>query len=119
MHQETDEKSKHAGPARLYRSHSEKIIGGVCGGLADRLNIDPVLIRIGWVVFTLATNLVIGAIVYIVWMIAIPETPPQPKPTETAAAPPKKPRARRVKKIPEQKESKDTTDSKSKQEGKE
>jgi phage shock protein PspC (stress-responsive transcriptional regulator) len=44
-------------PARrmLYRSPSDKLIGGVCGGIAEYLGWNPVLIRVGWVVATFAT----------------------------------------------------------------
>ncbi|HZK49600.1 MAG TPA: PspC domain-containing protein, partial [Thermoleophilia bacterium] len=38
---------------RLYRSRSEKMLGGVCGGLADYLDFDVTLIRILWVLATL------------------------------------------------------------------
>lgn len=34
------------GPKRLYRSRSNKIIAGVCGGIAEYFNIDPVIVRI-------------------------------------------------------------------------
>ena len=38
---------------RLYRSGEDKILGGVCGGIAKYFRVDPVIIRILWVVFTL------------------------------------------------------------------
>jgi phage shock protein PspC (stress-responsive transcriptional regulator) len=44
-------------PARrmLYRSPSDKLIGGVCGGIAEYLGWNPVLVRVAWVVATFAT----------------------------------------------------------------
>lgn len=44
-------------PARspLYRHPAHQMIGGVCGGIADYLNIDPVLVRILWIVLTIGT----------------------------------------------------------------
>jgi phage shock protein PspC (stress-responsive transcriptional regulator) len=33
-------------PRRLYRSRSDRVIGGVCGGLARYLNVDPVIVRV-------------------------------------------------------------------------
>lgn len=39
----------------LYRSPSDKLIGGVCGGIAEYLGWNPVLVRVGWVVATFAT----------------------------------------------------------------
>jgi len=60
---------------RLFRSHDEKIIGGVCGGIAKNLNIDPVIVRIVWVVLSLISWVILGVIVYIAWMIIVPEEP--------------------------------------------
>lgn len=40
----------------LFRNPSDKLIGGVCGGLADFLGWDPTLVRIAWVVLTLVTG---------------------------------------------------------------
>jgi phage shock protein C len=44
-------------PARrmLYRSPSDKLVGGVCGGIAEYLGWNPVLVRVAWVVATFAT----------------------------------------------------------------
>jgi len=39
----------------LYRHPSDKLIGGVCGGVAEYLGWNPVLVRVGWVVATFAT----------------------------------------------------------------
>lgn len=39
----------------LYRHPSHQLVGGVCGGIADYLNIDPVLVRILWIVLTMGT----------------------------------------------------------------
>ena len=34
---------------RLYRSSKERILGGVCGGLADHFNLDPTVVRLVWI----------------------------------------------------------------------
>jgi phage shock protein C len=53
---------------RLYRSRTNVVIAGVCGGLGDYLGIDPVLVRIFFVLFTLAGG--IGPLVYfLLWLI--------------------------------------------------
>jgi phage shock protein PspC (stress-responsive transcriptional regulator) len=57
---------------RLYRSRNEKILGGVCGGLGEYFEVDPVLIRLIWVVLTLLT-MFMGIIVYLIAWIIIPE----------------------------------------------
>lgn len=40
----------------LFRNPSDKLIGGVCGGMAEFLGWDPTLVRIAWVVLTLVTG---------------------------------------------------------------
>lgn len=55
---------------RLLRSQQDRILGGVCGGLARYLNIDVVLIRLFFVVFTLVGG--IGPMVYIIMWIIVP-----------------------------------------------
>lgn len=55
---------------RLYRSNTVKVIGGVCGGLADYLSIDVVLIRVAFVLLFLFGGS--GVLVYVIMWIAIP-----------------------------------------------
>jgi len=92
---------------KLYRSRNEKVIGGVCGGLAQQLNVDPVLIRLLWVVLALTTKILLGVIIYILWMIFIPEEPlsVSPEPEKPTSEKPKK-APRRVKKLPKKDEPK-------------
>ena len=56
---------------RLFRSKSARVIAGVCGGIAEYFNIDPVIIRIVWVVITLLGGA--GLLAYIIAWIAIPQ----------------------------------------------
>jgi phage shock protein C len=69
---------------RLYRSKKERMLGGVCGGLGEYLDIDPTVIRLVWVVVT-ALSMGIGIVAYLLAWIIIPEedmsgvAPPQPK----------------------------------------
>ncbi|MFZ5948178.1 MAG: PspC domain-containing protein [Stygiobacter sp.] len=58
---------------KLYRSRKQKIIAGVAGGLSDYFNIDPVIIRILFVVFSILHGS--GILIYIILWIAIPEEP--------------------------------------------
>ena len=69
---------------RLYRSHKEKMIGGVCGGLAEYFDIDPVFIRILFVVAVFAGGS--GILAYIICWIIIPEQPYSTPVTPTAPA---------------------------------
>ncbi len=67
---------------KLMRSSTDRMIGGVCGGLAEYFNIDPSLVRIGFALLTLAGGGFLGIVAYIVMLIVIPEEPvtqtPQP-----------------------------------------
>ncbi len=56
---------------RLYRSRKERVLGGVCGGLAEYFDIDPIIVRILFVILGPATG--IGLLVYIVMWITVPE----------------------------------------------
>lgn len=38
---------------KLYRSDENKMLAGVCGGIAEYFGVDPTLIRLAWVVFSL------------------------------------------------------------------
>lgn len=55
---------------KLYRSKTDKIIAGVCGGIGDYFNIDPVLIRILFVLLAFADGL--GVLLYIILAIVVP-----------------------------------------------
>jgi phage shock protein C len=59
---------------KLYKSTSDKWLGGVCGGLAKHFNMDPVLIRILWVVITIF-SVGIGVVGYIVLWFFLDKEP--------------------------------------------
>ena len=58
---------------RLYRSRKERMIGGVCGGLGEYLNIDATVIRLIFVIVALWGGA--GVIVYLVMLLVVPEEP--------------------------------------------
>lgn len=63
-------------PKRLLRSRSNRFLGGVCGGTAEYLNMDPTLVRVLTVLITLFTGVPI--IVYLVMLFVVPEEGVQP-----------------------------------------
>ena len=67
--------SPHTVPKRLTRSNEGKKIAGVCAGLADYLDADPVMIRLIWVMITLGLPPA-GLLGYIIAWIVIPKAPP-------------------------------------------
>lgn len=58
---------------KLYRSKTDKKVAGVCGGIGKYFSIDPTLIRLGVVLFTLFVGC--GLLAYIVAAFVIPEEP--------------------------------------------
>jgi len=62
-----------ASAKRLYRSGKERILGGVCGGIAEYLNVDPTIVRLAWVMFTLAAGS--GLLAYLIAWLIIPRDP--------------------------------------------
>jgi phage shock protein C len=58
---------------RLYRSKENSVIAGVCGGIAEYMDIDPTIVRLAWVIFALCFGS--GILAYIVCIFVIPERP--------------------------------------------
>ena len=60
---------------KLYKINEGKQLCGVCGGIAEYFNIDPTLIRLGWVLLTICTGVGAGLIAYIVCACIMPDKP--------------------------------------------
>jgi phage shock protein C len=56
---------------RLYRSRNNRMLAGICGGIANYFNIDPVIVRIIAVICLLAFN-IMAVIAYIILIFIIP-----------------------------------------------
>lgn len=69
------EEEKCRAPRRLYRSRSDRAIGGVCGGLAAYFNLDPTLLRVLALLAIPFGTLSIWA--YVVLWLIVPEEPPR------------------------------------------
>lgn len=64
----TDYQDNNDEPRRLYRAENEKILGGVCGGLANYLRLDPAIVRIIFVLITFGWGA--GVLLYcILWAV--------------------------------------------------
>ena len=57
---------------KLYRNTENKMIAGVCSGLAEYINIDPTIVRLIWALIALSGA---GLVAYLVAAIIIPEKP--------------------------------------------
>ena len=64
---------KKASQKPLYRKKENRMVGGVCSGLAEYWNIDVSLVRIIFVVATLLTSILLGIVAYILMLIVLPE----------------------------------------------
>lgn len=58
---------------KLYKSNTNKTLDGVCAGIGEYFNIDPTVIRLAWVVFSLLGGS--GILAYIICAIIIPRKP--------------------------------------------
>jgi phage shock protein PspC (stress-responsive transcriptional regulator) len=59
---------------RLYRSREDTVIGGVAGGVAEALDVDPSIVRVVWVLLAFLTGGV-AALVYLIMLIVVPQAP--------------------------------------------
>ena len=59
-------------PRRLYRSDADKMMGGVCGGIAEYFTLDPTLVRIGYILLSVLT-VFSGVLAYLILWIVIPK----------------------------------------------
>ncbi|MEK7263060.1 MAG: PspC domain-containing protein [Bacteroidota bacterium] len=81
-------------PKRLYRSNRNKILAGICGGVAEYFNFDPTVVRFVWVFLTLLGGS--GILLYLIAFFIMPsnpahfynaqseQTPPQPPSSASA-----------------------------------
>jgi phage shock protein C len=65
---------------RMYRSRTDRMLGGVCGGLAEALDVDAALVRIGLVALTILGG-GIGIPLYVAAWVLAPEGAPAPATT--------------------------------------
>jgi phage shock protein PspC (stress-responsive transcriptional regulator) len=66
--------TEQAGPRRLYRSRGDRVIGGVCAGIARYFNIDPVIVRIAAVALVFVGGA--GVVAYVAALLLMPSLVP-------------------------------------------
>lgn len=68
-------------PKKLYRSRADKVIAGVCAGLGKYLEIDPIIVRLIFIVLFFFHGA--GIFIYLVLLLIMPKEPgPEPVPAE-------------------------------------
>jgi phage shock protein C len=62
---------------RLTRSRQHKIIAGVCGGVAEYLEVDPTMVRVVYVIASIASAAFPGVLAYIIlaFLMPLPDSP--------------------------------------------
>ena len=58
---------------KLTRSNHDKMIAGVCGGIAEYFDLDPTLVRVGFVLLSILSAAFPGLIVYIILALIMPK----------------------------------------------
>ena len=58
---------------RLYKSNQNKMIDGVCGGIAEYFGMDPTVVRLLWLLFSALGGS--GVIAYLIAAVVIPRNP--------------------------------------------
>lgn len=58
---------------KLYKSNQNKMLDGVCGGIAEYFGIDPTVVRLIWALFSLMGGC--GILAYIIAAVIIPRNP--------------------------------------------
>ncbi len=58
---------------KLYKSKTNRMISGVCGGIGEYFGVDPTWVRLAWVLFCILGGS--GILAYIIALIIIPEAP--------------------------------------------
>ena len=59
---------------RLYRSRDDRVLAGVAGGLAERLDLDPSLVRVVWAILIVLSG-GLFLLLYVIMAIVVPEAP--------------------------------------------
>ncbi|MEI6139930.1 MAG: PspC domain-containing protein [Mariniphaga sp.] len=60
-------------PKRLTRSRNDRMLAGVCGGIADYLIVDPTVVRLVFALATFFTVVFPGILIYLVMWIIVPK----------------------------------------------
>jgi phage shock protein PspC (stress-responsive transcriptional regulator) len=60
-------------PKRLTRSRTDKMLAGICGGIANYLTVDPTIVRLVFALATFFTVVFPGIVIYLIMWIVVPK----------------------------------------------
>jgi phage shock protein PspC (stress-responsive transcriptional regulator) len=60
---------------RMYRSEKNRVLAGICGGIGEYFGVDPVALRLAWMLIVIFTGIFPGVIAYILAIFIIPLPP--------------------------------------------
>lgn len=63
----------------LYRSQKNKVVAGIFGGIGNYFSIDPIILRLGYVLLTAISGFLPCIIAYIIAMFIVPKMPHIPE----------------------------------------
>lgn len=60
---------------KLYKSNKNKILAGIIGGIGEYFDIDPVILRVVWIILVAFTGFAPGVIAYLIAIFIVPKNP--------------------------------------------
>ena len=60
---------------KLYRSKTNKVFAGICGGLGEYYDVDPTVLRLFWLLLVIFSGIFPGLIAYILAILLVPRHP--------------------------------------------
>ncbi|RJP43854.1 PspC domain-containing protein [Candidatus Parcubacteria bacterium] len=58
---------------KLYRSRENRVLAGIIGGLGEYFNVDPVILRLAWLLIVVSTGVLPGVIAYLIGILVVPK----------------------------------------------
>jgi phage shock protein C len=58
---------------KLYRSNTNKVFAGICGGMGEYFDVDPTIIRLFWLIIVLLSGIFPGIVAYILALFIVPK----------------------------------------------